>query len=137
MFFASFVIACSLTPIVDKMSKKLPRGIATELVTAGILILILLIFVPVCMVAIDQISIFIHKLPNYIDNFDEDEENILTEMEQLIKLVNDNSKKINVIFSGESIFLKKKFELFMKERNFEATIEKQILFLYYIQLIEK
>ena len=70
-------------------------------------------------------------------NFDEDEENVLTEMEQLIKLINDNSKKINVIFSGESIFLKKKFELFLKERNFEATIEKQILFLYYFKLENK
>ena len=71
MFFASFVIACSLNPIVDKMSKKLPRGIATELVTAGILFLILLIFIPVCMVAIDQIRKKKKKLPNYIDNFDE------------------------------------------------------------------
>ena len=80
---------------------------------------------------------FDNKIIITIDNFDEDEENVLTEMEQLIKLVNDNSKKINVIFSGESIFLKKKFELFLKERNFEATIEKQILFLYYFKLENK
>lgn len=80
---------------------------------------------------------FNNKIIITIDNFDEDEENVLTEMEQLIKLVNDNSKKINVIFSGESIFLKKKFELFLKERNFEATIEKQILFLYYFKLENK
>ncbi len=71
MFFASFVIACSLNPIVDKLSKKLPRGIAAEIVTAGLLIILLCIFVPVCIVAFEQISLFISKLPEYIDNFDE------------------------------------------------------------------
>ena len=71
MFFASFVIACSLNPIVDKLSKKLPRGIATDIVTAGIILLILAIFIPVCMLSFEQISIFMDKLPTYIDNFDE------------------------------------------------------------------
>ena len=71
MFFASFVIACSLNPIVDKLSKKLPRGIATDIVTAGIILLILLIFIPVCMISFEQIRIFMDKLPGYIDNFDE------------------------------------------------------------------
>lgn len=71
MFFASFVIACSLNPIVDKLSQKLPRGIAADIVTAGIIFLILLIFIPVCMISFEQISIFMDKLPNYIDNFDE------------------------------------------------------------------
>lgn len=71
MFFASFVIACSLNPIVDKLSKKLPRGVATELVTAGIILLILLIFIPLCVLSFEQVSIFMDKLPKYIDNFDE------------------------------------------------------------------
>ena len=71
MFFASFVIACSLNPIVDKLSKKLPRGIATDIVTAAILLLILAIFIPVCILSFEQISIFMDKLPSYIDNFDE------------------------------------------------------------------
>ena len=71
MFFASFFIACSLNPIVDKLSQKLPRKISAEFVTAAILILVLSIFIPVCMVAFEQISIFITKLPKYIDNFDE------------------------------------------------------------------
>lgn len=71
MFFACFVIACSLNPIVDKLSKKLPRGIATDIVTAGMLLLILAIFIPVSILAFEQISMFIDKLPNYIDHFDE------------------------------------------------------------------
>ena len=71
MFFASFVIACSLNPMVDKLSKKLPRGFAANIVTAGILILILAIFIPICMLSFEQISMFVDKLPKYIDNFDE------------------------------------------------------------------
>ena len=71
MFFACFVIACSLNPIVDKLSKKLPRGIATELVTALILLLGLAVFVPVCILSFEQISMFIDKFPRYIDHFDE------------------------------------------------------------------
>ena len=71
MFFASFVIACSLNPIVDRLSKKLPRGIATDLVTIAIIILTLGIFIPICIISFGQISVFMSKLPNYIDNFDE------------------------------------------------------------------
>ena len=71
MFFACFVIACSLNPIVDKLSKKLPRGIATDIVTAGILLLMLAVFIPVCILSFEQISMFMDKLPNYIDHFDE------------------------------------------------------------------
>lgn len=70
MFFASFVIACSLNPIVDKLSKKLPRYIATDIVTASILIIILGVLVPICILSFEQISIFMDKLPKYIDNFD-------------------------------------------------------------------
>ena len=71
MFFACFVISCSLNPIVDKLSKNLPRGIATDIVTIGILSLILAILIPICILSFEQISMFLDKLPNYIDNFDE------------------------------------------------------------------
>ena len=71
LFFASFVIACSLNPIVDKLSKRLPRGVATEIVTTGVLLLILAVFIPVCILSFEQISIFMNKLPGYLDNFDE------------------------------------------------------------------
>ncbi len=35
LFFASFVIACSLNPIVDKLEKKMKRTTATSLVLFG------------------------------------------------------------------------------------------------------
>ena len=71
MFFASFVIACSINPIVDKLEKKMPRHITTILVTFAIIILLLAIFVPVFLLSFEQIKMFLHKLPHYIDNFDE------------------------------------------------------------------
>jgi len=71
MFFASFVIACSLNPVVDKLSKKLPRGIATDIVTFGIILVLLGIFIPICILSFEQISVFVHKLPHYINHFDE------------------------------------------------------------------
>lgn len=71
MFFASFVIACSLNPIVDKMTKKMPRNIAAIIVTSISLLIIIAVFIPVCIITIEQIKIFLYKLPKYIDSFDE------------------------------------------------------------------
>lgn len=71
MFFATFVIACSINPIVDKLEKKMNRHLATVLVTFAIILVILAIFIPVCLLSFEQIKIFLHKLPHYIDNFDE------------------------------------------------------------------
>ena len=74
------------------------------------------------------------KILLIIDNFDEDDEILFSEMEELINLINQNSKKINSIISGKSNFLIKKFILFLKRKNFSDIIEKQALFLYYIKL---
>ena len=49
----------------------MPRNLATVLVTIGIIILLLAILVPVCLLSFEQIKMFLHKLPHYIDNFDE------------------------------------------------------------------
>ena len=44
LFFASYVLACSLNPFVDKMSTKIPRGIATTIaiLVSGFLLLLVL-----------------------------------------------------------------------------------------------
>ena len=36
LFFASYVIACSLNPLVDKMTKKMSRSLASTLVLCGV-----------------------------------------------------------------------------------------------------
>lgn len=71
LFFASYVIACSINPVVDKISKNMNRKTASALVIGLALLIIVAVFVPVCIVSFEQIKMFISKLPNYIDNFDE------------------------------------------------------------------
>ena len=77
---------------------------------------------------------FDKKIILIIDNFDEDNKNIFSEVEQLIKLVNENSTKIKLIISGKSLFLKKKFVLFLKNNNFTDIIGNQALLLYDVKM---
>ena len=43
ILFASYVLACSFNPIVDKLEKKMPRNVATGLVLTIAVIIMLLI----------------------------------------------------------------------------------------------
>jgi len=67
LFFASFVIACSLNPIVDKLEKKMKRSTATSLVLLGTLIISVAFFVPIIFVAIKQVQGLLLILPEKID----------------------------------------------------------------------
>lgn len=72
LFFASFVIACSLSPIVDKLEKKMSRSTATSLVLFGTMIISFAFFVPIIFVAVKQVQGLITILPEkieYIQNF--------------------------------------------------------------------
>ncbi len=71
MFFACFVISCSINPIVDKLEKKMPRTIATYIVIFGLLAIVLLIFVPVCTISLQEIKVFAVNFPKYVDKFDD------------------------------------------------------------------
>ena len=67
LFFASYVIACSLNPLVDKMEKKMSRSSASVLVLSGILILSAGFLLPLILVAGHQIKSFLLMLPEHID----------------------------------------------------------------------
>lgn len=69
IFFGSFVIACSLNPIVDKLSKKIPRSISTLLVIVFAIVLVFLVLVPIGMAAFKEIKSLILMLPNLVQNF--------------------------------------------------------------------
>ena len=70
MFFASYVIACSLEPIVQKMEKKCSRTIASALTLLGALLIICAFFVPLIILASYQIKNFAIAFPHYMDNID-------------------------------------------------------------------
>ena len=67
--FASFVLACSLTPAVDKLSsfKHISRGLASTVVIITTLLVILLFFIPIISMSIQEINQFISNIPSLID----------------------------------------------------------------------
>lgn len=71
LFFASYVISCSLNPLVDKLSKKMNRTLASSIVLAGALGAFSLFFLPIIVMAAQEIKSFVNLLPGYIDNFKE------------------------------------------------------------------
>lgn len=66
LFFASYVIACSLNPLVDKMTKKMSRSLASTLVLCGVLLISALFILPLFVVAGQQIKSFLVMLPEHV-----------------------------------------------------------------------
>lgn len=67
LFFASYVIACSLNPLVDKISKKLNRGFAAWIVMLSVILFSALIFVPIFVMAGHEVKSFVKLLPSHYD----------------------------------------------------------------------
>ena len=67
MFFASFVLACSMEPLVEKLSKKYKRPMAASIVLFGALILICIFFIPIFVLAGQEIKNFAISFPQYLD----------------------------------------------------------------------
>ncbi len=70
MFFASYVISCSLNPFVDKIEKKFKnRSIASAAVLLGALLIIAAIIIPLVILAGNEIKNFSTSLPSYFSEF--------------------------------------------------------------------
>lgn len=68
MFFASYVLACSLNPLVDKLEKKVKRSVASAIVLCGAILVVSVFFVPIFVIVGSQIKSFIIALPDYMNN---------------------------------------------------------------------
>ncbi len=68
MFFASYVLACSLNPLVELLTKRMKRPMAATVVITGMILIFSLFFIPVIVIASDQINSFIQVLPGHIAN---------------------------------------------------------------------
>ena len=66
LFFASYVIACSLNPIVDKLNRKMSRSLVASLVLGVVLLVTALFLVPIGFMAGHQIKAFLNTLPGQI-----------------------------------------------------------------------
>jgi len=67
LFFASYVIACSLNPLVDKLSKNIKRSAAAGVVIGSVVLIIGAFFVPLISMAGHEIKSFINHIPQFID----------------------------------------------------------------------
>ena len=68
LFFASYVIACSLNPLVDRLvSKKLKRSIASGIVLCTVLGIIFALFIPLLGMLGHEIKSFVLHIPQYFD----------------------------------------------------------------------
>ncbi len=66
LVFASFVIAASLNPLVDKLQKFMNRGAATGMALVSFLIVILGAFVPLVLIMLEEISALVLSIPQKI-----------------------------------------------------------------------
>lgn len=66
LFFASFVIACSLNPIVDKLSGKFSRNMSAAIVLIGLIVFLALFLIPTIILSANEIKTFAISFPEYI-----------------------------------------------------------------------
>ena len=68
LFFASYVIACSFNPIVNKMEKKIKRPLAVGILLFSLVILLFLFFIPVILLSVEQVKLILQHLPEHFSN---------------------------------------------------------------------
>lgn len=66
--FGSFVLACSLYPAVDKLSKKMPRSLASTIVILGTILVAVLFLIPIITISIQEIHQVFNNFPVFIKN---------------------------------------------------------------------
>lgn len=67
LFFASYVIACSLNPLVDKLAKRFNRNIASAIILASTVLILGAFFIPIVAMAGYEIKSFVSNIPQYLD----------------------------------------------------------------------
>ena len=67
MLFVTYVIACALNPLVDKLEKKCNRSIAAAIVFGGFVGGILLMFLPIVIIGGNEIANLAAQYPQYVD----------------------------------------------------------------------
>lgn len=67
MLFVTYVIACALNPLVDKLEKKCSRNVAAAIVFGGFIGGILLMFLPIIIIGGNEIAHLATQYPQYVD----------------------------------------------------------------------
>ncbi len=67
MLFVTYVIACALNPLVDKLEKRCNRNIAAAIVFGGFIGGILLMFLPIIFIGGNELAHLAAQYPQYVD----------------------------------------------------------------------
>jgi len=67
LFFAAYVIAAALNPSVNKLQKKMSRGLATSVVIFASIFTVVALFVPIIVIAFKEIKTFVTILPQKVE----------------------------------------------------------------------
>ena len=67
MLFVTYVIACALNPLVDKLDKKCNRNLAAAIVFGGFIGGILLMFLPIIIIGGNELTHLAAQYPQYVD----------------------------------------------------------------------
>ena len=67
MLFVTYVIACALNPLVDKLEKKFSRNTAATIVFSGFIGGILLMFLPIIIIGGKELANLAVQYPQYVD----------------------------------------------------------------------
>ncbi len=102
LFFACYVLACSLNPLVNFLEKKkLNRSLATSLVLCFAIIITLAFFIPLFYIAVEQFTLFLHMLPEKLQMLQTFIQNFSFFGQKLPDLVD-----INLIFGNNTTIIK-------------------------------
>jgi len=66
LFFAAYVMAAALNPYVNKLEKKMSRGLASTVVVLTSVITVVALFIPIIVIAFKEIRVFVNLLPQKI-----------------------------------------------------------------------
>ena len=91
LFFGAYVIACSLNPAVDKLSKYMNRALASTLLLIGVLLLFVIVLVPIIVISYKEIIILINDLPGRLHSLIIELEKIKIFGQGLVDLINVNT----------------------------------------------
>lgn len=86
--FASFVLACSLNPAVDKLSVKLPRSLASTVVILGTVLAAILFLIPIITISVQEIHQVINNIPAFLRNISDFLSNKIIMGKALIEYIN-------------------------------------------------
>lgn len=132
MLFASYVIACSLNPLVDKLEKKMKRSVASAIVLFAFLGVIFSLFIPVVIIGCSQFENFTSQFFQIIGNL----ENVL-EKTPYLKGIDVSKFDLSMVLSGYSDLANNVMSIM---KNISFTIVYfiiSILFTYFFMADEK